>query len=139
MSKIEVVEVCPECGEENAMQWDFERFGLNAFCSVCGSKMMLCDECIHRDEFDSDSCGSCKYKEDCTNRKYNYVTDGGPAYDVEITETMKKAVCVNAVTPRQAEEIVSERYVNGDYILDENDLVKRATIVAVRKIDTPAE
>lgn len=100
--------------------------------------MLLCDECMHRDEFES-SCASCPHTKDCTERKYSYVTDGGPAYDVEITETMKKTVCVNAVTPDQAEEIVSRGYINGDYILDENDLVKRATIVAVRKIDTPAE
>ena len=69
-------------------------------------------------------------------------------YDIDATrleesrvmfETMKKTVCVNAVTSDQAEEIVSRGYINGDYILDENGLVKRATIVAVRKIDTPAE
>lgn len=138
MGKIEVVEVCPQCGEENVMQWDFERFGLNAFCPVCGTQMLLCDECMHRDEFDS-SCANCTHPKDCTERKYSYVTGGGPAYDVEITETMKKTVCVNAVTPDQAEDIVSKRYIDGDYILDENDLVKRATIVAVRKIDTPAE
>lgn len=57
MKKIEVVEVCPECGEENIMQWDFERYGLNAFCPACGSQMMLCDECMHREEYDS-ICGS---------------------------------------------------------------------------------
>lgn len=138
MSKIEVVEVCPQCGEENVMQWDFERLGLNAFCPVCGEPMLLCDECMHREEFDS-SCANCPHTKDCTERKYGYVEDGGPAYDVEITETMKKTVCVNAVTTDQAEEIVSRRYIDGDYVLDENDLVKRATIVAVRKIDTPAE
>lgn len=138
MAKIEVVEVCPQCGEENVMQWDFERFGLNTFCPVCGTNMLLCDECMHREEFES-NCANCPYTKDCTERKYGYVTDGGPAYDVEITETMKKTVCVNAVTPDQAEQIVSRGYIDGDYILDENDLVKRATIVAVRKIDTPAE
>lgn len=136
MSKIEVVEVCPECGEENEMKWNFEEYGLNAFCPVCGSKMMLCDECMSRELWSG--CNNCKHEVDCTGRKFR-LKNGGPAYDVEITETMKKAVCVNAATPRQAEEIVSERYVNGDYILDENDLIKRATIVAVRKIDTPAE
>lgn len=76
MKKIEIVEVCPNCGEENVMQWDFERYGLNAFCPACGSQMMLCDECIHRDEFDS-SCGShrpdgkCRYyNESCKKRKH---------------------------------------------------------------------
>lgn len=138
MSKITVVEVCPICGEENEMQWDFERLGLNAFCPVCGTQMMLCDECFHRDEFDSNSCNKCKYKRDCTDRKLRPAS-GGPAYDVEITETLSKTVCVNADTTDEAEKIVSNGYVNGDYILDENDLVKRATIVAVRKIATPAE
>lgn len=65
MKKIEVVEACPVCGEENIMQWDFEKYGLNAFCPACGSQMMLCDECIHRDEFDSMCAvkfnGKCKY------------------------------------------------------------------------------
>lgn len=71
---IEVVEVCPQCGEENIMRWNFGKYGLNAFCPACGSQMMLCDECMHRDEFDS-KCGSqrpdgkCKYFDESSLRR----------------------------------------------------------------------
>lgn len=137
MNKITVVEVCPQCGAENEMQWDFEQYGLNAFCPVCGTQMLLCDECMHRDEFDS-SCAKCKHSKDLTDRKYHFVKDGGPAYDVEITEVMKKTVSVNAVTAEEAELEVACRYKDGDYILDE-DSVKNIKIVAVARLSTPAE
>lgn len=137
MNKITVVEVCPQCGAENEMQWDFEQYGLNAFCPVCGSKMLLCDECMHRDEFKSD-CANCKYDEDCTKRRYDHLTDGGPAYDVEITEVLKKTVSVNAYSVEVAELEAACRYKDGDYILDENDLESR-TFTAVAKLSTPAE
>jgi len=138
MSKIEVVEVCPQCGEENVMQWDFERFGLNAFCPVCGTQMLLCDECMHRDEFES-SCASCPHTKDCTERKYSYVTDGGPAYDVEITEVLKKTVSINAVTAKQAEIDVVRRYREGDFIIDAENIDIKTSVVAVKKLDIPAE
>lgn len=64
MDKIEVVEVCPNCGSENIMQWDFERYGLNAFCPVCGSHMMLCDECMNREDYVS-NCGGQIHGENC--------------------------------------------------------------------------
>ncbi len=137
MSKITVVEVCPQCGEENEMQWDFERFGLNAFCPVCGSEMLLCDECMHRDEFDS-NCAKCKYDKDCTKRRYDYLTDGGPTYDVEITEVLKKTVSVNAYSIEAAELEAACRYKDGDYILDESNLESRK-FIAVRKTNIPAE
>lgn len=47
IQQYEVVEVCPECGAENIMTWDVEKDGYVAYCPHCGSKMMLCDECIH--------------------------------------------------------------------------------------------
>lgn len=49
IQQYEVVEVCPECGAENIMAWDVEKDGYVAYCPHCGSKMMLCDECIHSD------------------------------------------------------------------------------------------
>ena len=50
IQQYEVVEVCPECGAENVMTWDVEKEGYVAYCPHCGSKMMLCDECIHADK-----------------------------------------------------------------------------------------
>ena len=49
IQQFEVCEVCPECGAENIMRWDIEKNGYVAYCSHCGSKMMLCDECLHSD------------------------------------------------------------------------------------------
>lgn len=50
IQQYEVVEVCPECGAENVMRWNVEKEGYVAYCPHCGSKMMLCDECIHSDK-----------------------------------------------------------------------------------------
>ena len=60
-----VVEVCPHCESEIEMTWDVESRGYKAFCPVCGKRLMLCDECQHRD------CGD--YIEDCD---YDTETDG---------------------------------------------------------------
>ena len=49
IQQFEVCEVCPDCGAENIMRWDVEKEGYVAYCSHCGSKMMLCDECLHSD------------------------------------------------------------------------------------------
>ena len=69
IQQYEVVEVCPECGAENVMQWDIEKDGYVAYCSHCGSKMMLCDECIHSDNApicDWNPCnGCCREHEKC--------------------------------------------------------------------------
>lgn len=137
MSKITVVEVCPQCGAENEMQWDFEQYGLNAFCPVCGTQMLLCDECMHRDEFSS-NCAKCNYSKDLSRRKHQFVKDGGPAYDVEITEVLKKTVSVNAYSVEVAELEAACRYKDGDYILDENDLENRS-FIAVSRLSVPAE
>lgn len=62
IQQFEVCEVCPECGAENIMTWDVETEGYVAYCSHCGSKMMLCDECIHSDNAptcDWNPCNGC--------------------------------------------------------------------------------
>ena len=62
IQQYEVVEVCPECGAENVMTWDVEKEGYVAYCPHCGSKMMLCDECIHSDNAptcDWNPCNGC--------------------------------------------------------------------------------
>jgi DNA-directed RNA polymerase subunit RPC12/RpoP len=56
----DVVENCPECGKDNLwedidpVECDYE-----AVCQECGSRMMLCDECIHAD----DNPGYCDWHE----------------------------------------------------------------------------
>ena len=69
IQQYEVVEVCPECGAENVMTWDVEKEGYVAYCPRCGSKMMLCDECIHSDDApicDWSPCnGCCREREKC--------------------------------------------------------------------------
>lgn len=69
IQQYEVVEVCPECGAENVMTWDVEKEGYVAYCPHCGSKMMLCDECIHSDDApicDWNPCnGCCREREKC--------------------------------------------------------------------------
>lgn len=57
IQQYEIVEVCPECGAENIMTWDVEKDGYVAYCPHCGSKMMLCDECLHAD--DAKVCDWC--------------------------------------------------------------------------------
>lgn len=57
IQQYEVVEVCPECGAENVMTWNVEKEGYVAYCPHCGSKMMLCDECLHAD--DAKVCDWC--------------------------------------------------------------------------------
>ena len=59
----EVVEVCPFCGSEIVMRWDVGSLGFKAFCPVCGNRLMLCDECLHRDG---------EFRDDCD---YDSVTD----------------------------------------------------------------
>lgn len=72
IQKYEVVEVCPKCGAENIMTWDVEKDGYVAYCPHCGSKMMLCDECLHSDN--APICdwnprnGCCREHEKCKKK-----------------------------------------------------------------------
>lgn len=62
IQQFEICEVCPNCGAENIIRWDVEKEGYVAYCPRCGSKMMLCDECIHSDNAptcDWNSCNGC--------------------------------------------------------------------------------
>lgn len=61
-----VVEWCPECGNEIEMRWDVEMFGYKAYCPVCGSRLMLCDECLH-----GEGGGSCDYDNQTDTCKFN--------------------------------------------------------------------
>lgn len=55
----EIVEVCPECGQEIQMNWDIENSGYKAYCPYCGAHLLLCDECMHSDDYK----GTCDYNE----------------------------------------------------------------------------
>lgn len=58
-----VTETCPHCENEIVMRWDTDKQGFKAFCPVCGKRLMLCDECMHK-------TGECI--NDCD---YNSITD----------------------------------------------------------------
>ena len=45
-----VTEYCSECETENTMGWDVEEEGFKAYCPHCGAVLMLCDECVHRED-----------------------------------------------------------------------------------------
>lgn len=60
-----VTEFCPSCEHEAEIVWNTEQDGFKAFCPYCGERLMLCDECRHREgEPDCDYNGktdSCRY------------------------------------------------------------------------------
>ena len=45
----DVVEQCPECGNEVWLKWDVERDGYTICCPYCGYRMKLCSMCDVRD------------------------------------------------------------------------------------------
>jgi len=51
-----VTELCQHCGHEITLLWDTTILGFEAVCPVCGSRLMLCDECRHAAE-----SGPCDY------------------------------------------------------------------------------
>lgn len=53
----EAVEMCPFCGLESIFpNYDVKKSGLVATCQHCGEEMMLCDECYHCGDNDSQRC-----------------------------------------------------------------------------------
>lgn len=69
-----VIEVCSNCGIEIEMRWNVERDGYKAFCPVCGERLMLCDECHHRNG---------EFHDDCN---YNCETDSCRFNPIEVKE-----------------------------------------------------
>lgn len=60
-----VTEMCPHCMTEIEMRWDTDTMGFQAFCPVCGGRLMLCDECRHIEapcpcDHDAESGTCCK-------------------------------------------------------------------------------
>ena len=46
-----------------------------------------------------------------------------PMYEVEITETLSKIVCVETDAPEDAETMVRDAYRRGDYVLTSDDFI----------------
>ena len=65
-----IVELCPECGAENAIAWYIEDAGYKAYCPHCGTPMMLCSMC-DREPCDWTEEDRCKH-----NRKTAPVAAG---------------------------------------------------------------
>lgn len=63
-----VVELCPNCGTEVEMRWDVKTDGFKAFCPVCGNRLMLCDECMHRT---GECCLDCDYDSETDSCRFN--------------------------------------------------------------------
>ena len=65
------VEYCSTCENEVQIRWDINRDGFQAYCPVCGSRLMLCDACMHRHGDAVDDCdfGIWKDKEFCRFRR----------------------------------------------------------------------
>lgn len=78
-----VVECCPECGREIELRWDIKEDGYEIYCPYCGVRMMLCDECMHRDENDEPiecDCSCCDYdmeNKECFRSRKKGCNDNG--------------------------------------------------------------
>ena len=60
---VDVVEQCPECGNEVWLKWDVARDGYTIYCPYCGYRMKLCSMCDVRDGGKCDwnsKMGECK-------------------------------------------------------------------------------
>lgn len=59
------VEICSVCMNEVELRWDINEDGFQAYCPVCGSRLMLCDACLHRHGEAHDDCwtfdGKCRF------------------------------------------------------------------------------
>ena len=62
------IEYCNVCEREIELRWDINQDGFQAICPVCGSRLMLCDACQHRDEIvcsGADDCDYCSKTDTC--------------------------------------------------------------------------
>ena len=67
-----VVELCPECGTENAISnWNIKRDGMLAYCPRCGSLMALCSECEYNCDwsFREQTCSVIKHELEARKKK----------------------------------------------------------------------
>lgn len=52
MDDTKVYKVCPHCEHEIVMVWDIKKLGFEAYCPICGNKLMLCSQCLFQDDAD---------------------------------------------------------------------------------------
>lgn len=53
----EAVETCPYCGAESTFpNWDTATQGYVAVCRNCHEQIMLCDECLHAEDNETQRC-----------------------------------------------------------------------------------
>lgn len=109
-----VIEVCPNCGSEINMEWDVGTSGYKAFCPVCGKRLMLCDECLHREYGDVAVC-DCDYNSADDTCRFN-----PNHYVVAVAETYTKLCSVYARSHEEAERLA--RYLNSLGELDKADV-----------------
>lgn len=59
----ENTEFCSECESEQTIIRDIDLYGYVAYCSKCGTKLMLCDRCMHSNDYNDKRCdfGDTKY------------------------------------------------------------------------------
>ena len=68
-----VTEVCPYCESEITMEWDVADRGYKAYCPVCGSRLMLCDECQHGEP--GYSCNYDSKTDTCRHNKPEFMAN----------------------------------------------------------------
>ena len=53
----EAVEMCCHCMSENTYpMWDVDTMGYVTTCKYCGTKIFLCDECLHAEDNPNRKC-----------------------------------------------------------------------------------
>ena len=69
----ETVEFCAYCETENIYpMWDVDVRGFVVICNHCGKEIMLCDECMHRDDNEDMRCDWCET--DCGGKCFRGIT-----------------------------------------------------------------
>ena len=70
-----ITEYCANCETEVEMFWDVETDGYKAYCPVCRARLMLCDECQHRNDGKlTDDCDYCSASDACRFNKAETAT-----------------------------------------------------------------
>ena len=59
------VEYCNVCEREIELRWSINQDGFQAICPVCGSRLMLCDACMHRSGELIDDCDYISSLDQC--------------------------------------------------------------------------
>ena len=99
MNENYVVEYCSNCETENEFQWGVEEEGFKAYCPHCGAVLMLCDECVHREDApwvcttestpERECSRTIKMLAESEEHKMNYMNQVADLLGVEINEEFK--------------------------------------------------